>query len=264
MSTSPSQGRPASRSPLPAYILFVLLFLSLTAALLSLCRVLAGKDALPTQQPNGASNSSPFSSYVFVIDAGHGGEDGGAVGYVDGRQLTEKQVNLAIANALTSLLEDAGAQVIMTRTEDILLYDRNSDYQGRKKALDMAARLAITEQAGKDGATVIFVSIHQNTFSDSRYSGLQVYYSANTPDSARLANTIQATARAQLDPDNSRATKNGSDIYLLKNLHYPAVLVECGFLSNPDECASLSTETYQNRVAYTIFTALRQYTNETP
>jgi N-acetylmuramoyl-L-alanine amidase len=91
---------------------------------------------------------------------------------------------------------------------------------------------------------------------------LQVYHSANDPRSATLAKVIQDTAKEQLAPNNNRATKVSRDIYLLKNLTCPAVLVECGFLSNPTECAALTTPQYQTRVAYAIFCALRQYATE--
>ena len=130
----------------------------------------------------------------------------------------------------------------------------------RKKALDMAARLATAEKAAKEGKTVLFISIHQNTFPDARCTGLQVYHSLNDSRSATLAKVIQDTAREQLAPDNDRTVKEGGSIYLLMHLTCPAVLVECGFLSNPKECAALADEAYQNRMAYAIFCALRNYT----
>lgn len=250
------------------YLLFVLLFLTLTAALITLTQIIGNKSTdLRQTMDIGADSSlsqfSPISSYLFVVDAGHGGEDGGAVGYVNGVALPEKNINLAIATTLTELLRDAGATAIMTRDTDALLYDRNGAYEGKKKALDMAARLAVVESAKSkaedENKQVIFVSIHQNTFSDPKYSGLQVYYSGNHDQSAVLAQIIQETARQHLAPDNHRATKVGQDIFLLKEIRSPAVLVECGFLSNPAECAALGTESYQNRVAYAIFCALRQY-----
>ena len=246
-------------SPILTYVLFILLFLSCTAALLALCRLLGGEaSALPAQEP---SASTMQGNYVIVLDAGHGGEDGGAVGQAAGRDVLEKDINLSITLTLEELLREAGYSVALTRREDALLYDRSSDYQGRKKALDMAARLRVAEEAADEGMTVLFVSIHQNSFSDARYDGLQVYYSANAPASSSLAQTIQDTAREQLAPDNRRKIKPGEEIYLMKNLTCPAVLVECGFLSNPDECAALATEEYQNRVAYAIFCALREYTS---
>lgn len=258
---APSQSASRAPSPLAAYILFILLFLSLSAALVSLCAALGG-DAPSLGAGSVQPTAIDLSAYVFVIDAGHGGEDGGALGQLAGQQITEKAINLSITLTLEELLADSGATVILTRREDTLLYDRNVDYEGRKKALDMAARLAITEQAGVDDKQVIFVSIHQNAFGDARYSGLQVYYSPNDPRSAQLASLLQSEAKEQLAPDNDRATKCGGDIFLLKHLQCPAVLVECGFLSNPEECAALASEEYQNRVAYAILCALREYAAE--
>lgn len=187
---------------------------------------------------------------TVVIDAGHGGEDGGAVG-VNG--LLEKDVNLDIALRLHDLLAANGIPVVMTRTEDILLYDRNVDYAGRKKSLDLAARRKIAEET----PNCIFVSIHMNSFPDARYDGLQVWYSPNNPTSKTIAETIQNTARQVLQPDNDRETKAATgSIYLLHHLTVPAVLVECGFLSNPAEAAKLATDDYRRDVAFTIFLAV--------
>ena len=247
--------RSQKQNPVWMYLLFILLFLTCTAALLSLCRLFSGDTAASSEVQ---TSDRTTGNTVYVIDAGHGGEDGGAVGHIGNVSVPEKDINLAVAQALASLLRESGAQVVLTRETDTLLYDRGADYQGRKKALDMAARLAIAEKAAARGE-VVFVSIHQNTFSSPAYHGLQVYHSTNTPASARLAQTIQDTARQQLAPDNNRKIKPGGDIYLLKQLSCPAVLVECGFLSHPEECAALATEEYQNRVAYAIFCALRTY-----
>ena len=189
---------------------------------------------------------------TVVIDAGHGGEDGGAVS-ADG--LLEKDVNLDIALRLCDLLTANGIPVVMTRTEDILLYDRNADYEGRKKSLDLAARRKIAEET----PNCLFVSIHMNSFPDARYDGLQVWYSPNDPASETVAETIQKTAREILQPENDRKTKAAtSAIYLLHHLTVPAVLVECGFLSNPDEAAKLGTDAYRQDVAFTLFLAISE------
>lgn len=189
---------------------------------------------------------------TVVIDAGHGGEDGGAVS-ADG--LLEKDVNLDIALRLRDLLTANGIPVVMTRTEDILLYDRNADYEGRKKSLDLAARRKIAEET----PNCLFVSIHMNSFPDARYDGLQVWYSPNDPASETIAETIQKTAKEILQPENDRKTKAAtSAIYLLHHLTVPAVLVECGFLSNPAEAAKLGTDEYRRDVAFTLFLAISE------
>ena len=189
-----------------------------------------------------------------VIDAGHGGEDGGASSAAG---LLEKDANLEVAFALRDLFEAAGVPVVMTRTEDKLLYDRNVDFQGRKKVLDLAARRIIAEQvaeaAAEDGGASLFISIHMNAFPAPQYSGMQVWYGTGDPLSAEVAGRIQAASSAIM-PDNHRRIKAaGSSIYLLDRIGTPAVLVECGFLSNPDEAERLAREEYRRVLAGVVF-----------
>ena len=188
-----------------------------------------------------------------VIDAGHGGEDGGASSAAG---LVEKEVNLAVAEHLRDLCETAGIRVIMTRTEDVLLYDRGADYQGRKKVLDLAARQAI----GDANPDAIFVSLHANTFPEQIYHGLQVWYSPNSEKSVLLAESIRAEVVSTLQPDNHRQSKQaGSNIFLLHKLQIPTVLVECGFLSNPAECNALADPAYRDRLAYALYKGICAY-----
>lgn len=234
------------------YIGFVLLLLLAVAALLALFGFLSGHPLTRLLSPVSAT---PDGTYTVILDAGHGGEDGGAVGQLDGREVYEKDINLSITLLLRDLLEADGVNVVLTREEDVLLYDRNTDYEGRKKALDLAARLAIGERT--DNA--LFVSIHMNAFPQSQYRGLQVYHSPNNAQSQLLAQSIQSRVSEQLQPDNHRRIKRaGSEIYLLYHLDCPAVLVECGFLSNPDECRALSDRSYQKQLAFLLFTSIRE------
>ena len=190
---------------------------------------------------------------VIVIDAGHGGEDGGAIG-VDGT--LEKDVNLHIAMQLNDILQSMGYKTVMTRTEDILLYDKNSDYHGQKKVQDLATRKRITEQYDN----VVFVSIHMNAFPNEKYHGMQVYYSTNNTQSQLLANAIQSLTTNALQSDNTRKIKpTNGNIYLLDRLQCPAVLVECGFLSNREECARLADEIYQKKMAFALAFGITQY-----
>ncbi len=180
---------------------------------------------------------------IVVLDAGHGGEDGGASS-TDGA--LEKDLNLALAFALRDALESRDVQVVLTRDTDTLLYDRNADYQGRKKALDMAARLKITNET----PNAVFVSLHMNTYPQASCKGVQVWYSENNAASQELAQSIQSTVKELLQSDNKRVVKrSGDSIYLLRHLQCPAVLVECGFLSNPSEAALLQDETYRRQLA---------------
>lgn len=190
---------------------------------------------------------------VVVIDAGHGGEDGGAVG-INGA--LEKDINLAIAKKLYAMLSSSGVDCVMTRSEDILLYDRSEDYEGRKKALDMRERLRIATSCGQ----AVFVSIHQNSFPIEKYSGFQVYYSPNNASSAELARALENAVRESLQPSNDRASKNAGDsIYLLEQLSCPAVLIECGFLSNSKECELLSSEEYQSRLCAVLCDTITEF-----
>ncbi len=184
-------------------------------------------------------------TYTVVLDAGHGGEDGGA----SGSGIYEKNLNLAIAMDVGAYLENSGIHVIYTRTEDILLYDRNVDFKGRKKVLDLAARLKVAREC----ESAVFVSIHMNAFPQKQYKGLQVYYSPNHALSKTIATSIQENTRNFLDHSNLRKIKEaGSSIYLLDRLEKPAVLIECGFLSNDEEAAKLATEEYQQQLALVI------------
>jgi N-acetylmuramoyl-L-alanine amidase len=202
-----------------------------------------------------SSNTSPIT--CVVIDAGHGGEDGGTSSTAG---VLEKDLNLSVAFALRDLFEAAGVPVVMTRTEDKLLYDRNVDFHGRKKVLDLAARRLMAEkvaaEAREGGGVSLFISIHMNAFPRPQYSGMQVWYGTGHPLSAEVAGAIQAASGAVM-PENHRQIKAaGSNIYLLDRIQSPAVLVECGFLSNPAEAERLSREAYRYAVATVIFAAV--------
>ena len=200
-----------------------------------------------------ATDTQKSDKLTLIIDAGHGGEDGGTVG-VNG--VLEKDLNLKIAFALRDMALSAGYDTVMSRTEDVLLYDRNTDYKGRKKALDLLARAKIAEKY----ENAVFVSIHMNAFPDGKYSGLQVYYSVNDPLSKTVAEDIQSTVRLYLQSTNERKIKPAtSNIYLLDRITLPAVLIECGFLSNADECALLSLDSYRQKLALSIFLSVSKY-----
>lgn len=240
-------------------LLAALVFVGVSLVLCILCAglfFLSGgeiKDTIPTVPEQGTQPEPEQAKHTVIIDAGHGGEDGGAVGVTG---LLEKDLNLDLAKRLAALLEERGYRVIMTRTEDVLLYDRNTDYHGRKKALDLAARQAV----GDANPDAVFVSLHANTFSEAIYHGLQVWYSPNNPEAAVLAECIRACVTAQLQPENHRQSKPaGSNIYLLYHLGTPAVLVECGFLSNPTECRMLEDDAYRDALALALCQGIVAY-----
>ena len=187
---------------------------------------------------------------TVVIDPGHGGRDGGAVGS-DGT--LEKDLNLAVALKLKALLESIDVQVVMTRDTDIELASPDSPH---KKADDLKTRL----QLAQSQENAVFVSIHMNNFPIEKYRGLQVYYSENHPFSLTLAQTVQDTAQNALKNTNDRKVKPAGDsIYLMSHLEIPAILVECGFLSNEEERELLKSEQYQKKLALALCAALLEY-----
>lgn len=189
---------------------------------------------------------------VLVLDPGHGGEDGGAVA-VDGT--LEKDLNLAVASRMEKIADLLGWDTRMTRTEDTMLYDLYGDFPtgGKKKSYDLKNRLRFAKEA--EGT--ILCSIHMNQFPSADCQGLQVYYSPNAEDSQRYATIVQNYAKAYLDPTNQREIKKAtSSIYLLHRIETPAILIECGFLSNPTECEYLKDEAYQLQLAAVVVCGL--------
>lgn len=190
---------------------------------------------------------------TIVIDAGHGGEDGGASTYGGA---PEKELNLLIANDLRDMLLAVGINVVMTRESDTLLYDKNSDYKGHKKSMDLANRLKIARET--DNA--LLISIHMNAFPEEKYKGLQVYYSKNVPDSQALARLIQENNKRTLSPDNNRKIKAaGKNIYLLDRFDKAAILIECGFLSNTEERERLNDPEYRQELSACFLASLLEY-----
>ena len=194
---------------------------------------------------------------TVVVDAGHGGEDGGTTG-VHGE--LEKDINLAIALELQRLLEQHQFEVVMVRDWDTDLSDQNLPTVAQRKRSDLQRRLRLVEESGD----CILLSIHQNFFTENQYSGAQVFYSANDPRGAALAEAIRASITETLQPENTRQNKVGEGVYLLEQCRVPAVLVECGFLSNPEEAAALADPDYQKRMAQAIYNGLVRYLKETP
>lgn len=191
---------------------------------------------------------------TIVVDAGHGGEDGGATGF---SARPEKDINLAVAKDLQQLLAASGYHVVMTRTADVSLSDPLKTIRERKVS-DIHNRMKLIEAQG----SCIFVSIHQNFFEQSQYHGTQVFYSRNDAGSKDLAEAIRSRVVGLLQKDNSRAVKPAtSSIYLLWNAKIPAVLVECGFLSNGQESEQLNQDDYQHKMAFSIYCGLLDYCN---
>lgn len=194
--------------------------------------------SLPVYQP--AFSSAP----TLIIDAGHGGEDGGAVSLSG---VHESHINLQIAKRLDAALALLGYPTMMLRTTDTSLHDKNAVTIRQKKVSDLKNR--VDTVSSYDNA--ILISIHQNTYPGSQYHGAQVFYSG--ADAKELAQAIQQAISTHADPSNNRQIKQiPGDIYLFKHISCPAVLVECGFLTNPREERMLRDVAYQNKLAATI------------
>ena len=199
------------------------------------------------------ASSMPITQKTVIVDAGHGGDDGGAIG-IDGT--VEKDINLDIALKLEKILKFYGFNVIMTRTQDVMTCDDGLDSLRKRKISDIHNRFELMRK----NPNAIFISVHQNKFEDSSQHGTQVFYSGNDERSKELAEAIQTSVTLTLQRKNDRVVKkSGSGIYLLYHAKIPAVLVECGFISNSDEVKKLKDESYRMKLAILIADGLLKY-----
>lgn len=193
----------------------------------------------------------PTTTKVIVIDAGHGGFDPGKPG---NRGEDEKNINLAISLYLREYLEQSGSIVIMTREKDMDLYI--DDGSGRRmKTIDLTRRKDIV----KGNEPHALISIHVNSFPQPRYYGAQTFYSKDNEKSKQLAIIIQEELIRVLNDNNERTVLEKNDVYMIKGLDIPAVLIECGFLSNPQEEQRLNDPQYQQKIAWSIYVGLQRY-----
>lgn len=216
--------------------------------LLAVCARLT-ENALPT-------SANAAEKPVIVIDAGHGGLDSGAVGVTG---VLEKDINLSIVLALKDMFEMSGFRVVLTRSEDISIYSSGVEGIRNQKISDMDNRLAII----KSYPDSIFLCVHQNNFTDPQYFGGQMFYNNNNPNNRTLATIMQNRFR-ELRPENDREIKlSGEELYLLKSNPNPSLMIECGFLSNPEEEQLLSTWEFQQKVAFTIYSGVLEFIDAT-
>lgn len=223
---------------------------------LSLCcgALIYGAEKIEIASPASAfvKNKNP----VIVIDAGHGGIDGGCT---DADGVPEKGINLNILLALRDMLTASGFTVEVTRDTDKSIHDKGIEGIASQKSSDMDNRLALFNK--HDNA--VCLSIHQNQFADGKYKGAQMFYSAANPESERLAGILQKNFKEFLQPDNEREIKQcGEELFLCYFSENPTVMVECGFLSNEEEAEKLKTTEYQNQIAFTIYASVMQYFNQ--
>ena len=197
----------------------------------------------------------PITNRVIAIDPGHGGVDPGAVGRNGAK---EDEINLEIALNLKRLIEQSGGIVIMTRDTDESLHSPLAKTLRQMKTEDLHKRKEIVDSSDSE----IFISIHLNSFTTSKYYGAQTFYRKDSKESEELALIIQNELRNILDKDNKRAPQFRDDVYLLNEVEIPTVLVECGFLSNSDEEELLQDRLYQEKIAWSIYIGIMNYFNE--
>lgn len=219
--------------------------LSVFVCALGLAFISDQKESVPTV-------SLPVSGKTIVIDAGHGKPDEGAE---SSRGTTEAETNLKIALKLQNLLEQSGSSVILTRSDENAIYDIDSKTLRQKKISDIHNRVKIGNESSAD----IFVSIHLNKIPQQQYDGWQTFYNANSSEGQKLAVSIQNNLNDAIQRENNRVAKTIDNIYIVKHVEIPITIVECGFLSNPDEEKLLLEDEYQNRLAWGIYNGIIDY-----
>lgn len=203
------------------------------------------KESVPTV-------SLPVSGKTIVIDAGHGKPDEGAE---SSSGTTEAETNLKIALKLQNLLEQSGSSVVLTRSDENAIYDMDAKTLRQKKISDIHNRVKIGNESSAD----IFVSIHLNKIPQQQYDGWQTFYKEGNKNGQKLATSIQNNLNKAIPKENNRVAKTIDNIYIIKHVEIPIAIVECGFLSNPEEEKLLLQDEYQNRLAWGIYNGIIDY-----
>lgn len=225
----------------------------MAATMLLLVYICAGKlPAMNAGSNKISEDSREDGKKVVLLDPGHGGSDPGKVSVTG---TNEKQINLEIAQRVEKLLKKKGYEVVMTREEDTGLYSENDT---NKKTADMKKRCLMAQECDAD----ILVSIHQNSYQSEGVKGAQVFYYSASSEGKKLAEIMQNCFKEILDPDNGRQAKANDSYYILLNVKCPAVIAECGFLSNYEEAELLENESYQKKVAEAVATGIDGYFGE--
>ena len=226
-------------------ICLILLFIGI-----SIFTFLFGK--MPEQEKTIQTVSLPVSGKTVVIDAGHGKPDEGAE---SSNGTTEAETNLKIALKLQNLLEQSGSTVILTRSDENAIYDIDSKTLKQKKISDIHNRVKIGNESQAD----IFVSIHLNKIPEQQYYGWQCFYKEGNEDGKKLAELIQSNLNESMQKENNRVAMKIDNIYIIKKVEIPTTIVECGFLSNPEEEKQLLDDNYQNKLAWGIYNGIIDY-----
>lgn len=201
------------------------------------------------------TTATPVSGKVIVVDAGHGVPDEGAE---SSRGTTEAETNLKIALKLQNILEQSGSTVILTRSDENAIYDLDKNTLKEKKISDIRNRVKI----GNNSSADIFVSIHLNKIPQQQYWGWQCFYNTGNEKSMSLAKKIQSNLNDSIQKENKRVAMKLDTVYIMKHVEIPISVVECGFLSNPEEEQQLLNDEYQDRLAWGIFNGIIDYFNE--
>jgi N-acetylmuramoyl-L-alanine amidase len=202
------------------------------------------------------ANSLCSDSPIVLIDAGHGGEDGGAVGLGG---ILEKEINLGVSKKLELVLNLCGINTDMTRRGDEALYSENEETTRQRKVADIKKRVEWVQSTPE----AILISVHQNSFPQDNCKGAQVFYSRANIKSKDFAEVVQASLKDGLDRDNRRKAKvSDKTIYLLNNVNCPAILIECGFISNTEECTKLPEKEYQKELCFSILCGIIEYVKQ--
>lgn len=196
--------------------------------------------------------SLPVSGKTIVLDAGHGFPDQGAE---SASGVTEANLNLKITQKVQSLLEQSGCNVILTRSDENGIYDVNSNTLREKKVSDIKNRVKIGNESSADA----FVSIHLNKIPQSQYYGWQTFFKSNNEKSEQLAKSIQEELNSSIQKENRREALKITGKYIIDHVEIPITIVECGFLSNPEEEQLLNQDEYQNRIAWGIYNGIMDY-----
>ena len=203
------------------------------------------KETIPTV-------ALPVSNKVIVIDAGHGVPDEGAQ---SSNGTTEAETNLKIALKLQTLLEQSGSTVILTRSDENAIYDLDSKTLKQKKVSDIHNRVKIGNESSAD----LFISIHLNKIPQGQYWGWQCFYKETDEKSIKLAKSLQENLNDAIQKDNKRVAMKLDNVYIIKHVEIPISIVECGFLSNPEEEQLLLTDEYQDKLAWGIYNGIIDY-----
>ena len=194
----------------------------------------------------------PVSNKVIVVDAGHGEPDGGAV---SSNGISEAEINLKIALKLHNLLEQSGATVMLTWSDENGIYDLDKETLKQKKVSDIKNRVKIGNSSSAD----IFVSIHLNKIPQQQYSGWQTFFKKDCENGKKLATAIQENLKQAVQKENDRVPMKIDNVYIVKNVEIPLTIVECGFLSNTEEEKQLQDDNYQNRLSWGIYNGIIDY-----